>query len=248
MVTVEMPENTAHVALAQITEAYNLGTVNQLREVMAHTNTVVSGSWALLAIFPNSFQPNDLDLYTSGSQDIYTNPLMEFLGRHGYYVITSMDTNYFQFTTGTRNTIRYIFKLGKPDHTATINVIVSRTLSELHPIFEFHSTIVMNFIAWYGFVCLYPSLTLHGRGLINHNPIPEQVNSCLEKYINRGFDLRRGLEEWEDISSHLCGVSGSCPRTTRNIHGNSVVFLPFDYGNILSDFIGDLTWQLRISC
>lgn len=220
---------------------------------MARTNTVISGSWALLAIFPDSFTANDLDLYTTGSPNIEKNELLSFLSSHGYCVVTSMDSDYFMSTPFANNNstaIQCIYKLARltTEQHPTINVIVSKTASELQPIFEFHSTIVMNFIAWYGLVCLYPSLTLCGRGLINHCPIPDRIIPCLQKYFNRGFDLRIDVDTWEDTSPHFCGLFASCPTRIGTLLGESIFFLPFDYGNILSDFVDNLSWELRIRC
>ncbi|KIO14866.1 hypothetical protein M404DRAFT_117251, partial [Pisolithus tinctorius Marx 270] len=48
-----------------------------------------------------------------------------------------------------------------------INVIVSSTVAAMSPIFEFHSTAVMNFIAADHIFCAYPTLTLHKMSLVN---------------------------------------------------------------------------------
>ncbi len=198
-------EQAVYQTLYEIAGTYDLGSPNRLRDVMARSNTVISGSWALLVIFQESFKANDLDLYTSGSDDTGSHILLSFLASQGYEVVTSMDTNYLWTSTTNLSTIRHIFKLAKPGQTGTINVIVSRTLSELHPIFEFHSTLVMNFIAWYGFVCLHSGLTLQGRGIINHYPIPDAIIPCIQKYATRGFDLRASLDVWAETYLHTCG-------------------------------------------
>ncbi|KIO08143.1 hypothetical protein M404DRAFT_108858, partial [Pisolithus tinctorius Marx 270] len=48
-----------------------------------------------------------------------------------------------------------------------IDVIISKTTSALSPIFQFHSTAVMNFFTANSLFCTYPLLTLHHCAMIN---------------------------------------------------------------------------------
>ncbi|KIO00335.1 hypothetical protein M404DRAFT_54193, partial [Pisolithus tinctorius Marx 270] len=49
----------------------------------------------------------------------------------------------------------------------TIDVIMSSTVAAMSPIFEFHSTAVMNFIVANHVFCAYPTLTLHKMSMVN---------------------------------------------------------------------------------
>ncbi|KAI5987148.1 hypothetical protein F5J12DRAFT_728579, partial [Pisolithus orientalis] len=73
-----------------------------------------------------------------------------------------------------------------------INIVVSKTSSALSPIFQFHSTVVMNFFTADSLFCVYPTLTLHHHALINTT----SLHSCtltpshmlaLFKYKLQGF-------------------------------------------------------------
>ncbi|KIN94986.1 hypothetical protein M404DRAFT_71294, partial [Pisolithus tinctorius Marx 270] len=73
-----------------------------------------------------------------------------------------------------------------------INVIVSKTTSALSPIFQFHSTTIMNFFSANSPFCTYPSLTLHHCTMINTASLHEQTFSpshiqALLKYKSCSF-------------------------------------------------------------
>lgn len=218
--------------------------------MMALTNTVISGSWALLAIFPDSFIPGDLDFYTAKSQSNNYGLFIPFLESRGYRIVSFADANYGpgpepeNFPENTE--IEFIFKLS--NGTTFINVVFSQSQSGLQPIFEFHSTVVMNYIAWYGVVCLYPGLTLKRRGLINHHVLPSRVAACIEKYRSRGFDLQPSLGIWNSTRAHICEEDPNCPNSRRHILSPSVFFVTFREGFSLEDFEDDIEWKLRINC
>ncbi|KIN98976.1 hypothetical protein M404DRAFT_92790, partial [Pisolithus tinctorius Marx 270] len=48
-----------------------------------------------------------------------------------------------------------------------IDIIVSKTTSALSPIFQFHSTAIMNFFSANSLFCAYPSLTQCHHTMIN---------------------------------------------------------------------------------
>ncbi|KIO09176.1 hypothetical protein M404DRAFT_935145 [Pisolithus tinctorius Marx 270] len=71
---------------------------------------------------------------------------------------------------------------------------MSRMSSALSPIFQFHSTAVMNFFTANSLFCAYPSLTLHHRALINTASLcnctfPPSHMQALLKYKSRGFQF-----------------------------------------------------------
>jgi hypothetical protein len=51
--------------LSEIVTTYKLGTGAELQNLMESTHTVISGSWTLYALFPNTFHLGDLDFYIS---------------------------------------------------------------------------------------------------------------------------------------------------------------------------------------
>ncbi|KIO10314.1 hypothetical protein M404DRAFT_92271, partial [Pisolithus tinctorius Marx 270] len=48
-----------------------------------------------------------------------------------------------------------------------IDIIVSNTDVVVSPIFQFHSTVVMNFVSADHIFCAYPTLTLWGLSILN---------------------------------------------------------------------------------
>ncbi|KIN98795.1 hypothetical protein M404DRAFT_156900 [Pisolithus tinctorius Marx 270] len=88
-----------------------------------------------------------------------------------------------------------------------IDVVVSKTMTTISPLFQFHSTAVMNFISADSIFCTYPGLTLHRHVLINAYPIysgslRSKTMAALQKYNSHGFDFI----PCEDIHQlpHIC--------------------------------------------
>ncbi|KIN97310.1 hypothetical protein M404DRAFT_160711, partial [Pisolithus tinctorius Marx 270] len=97
--------------------------------------------------------------------------------------------------------------------THHIDVIVSRTSTAISPLFQFHSTAVMNFISADSIFCAYPNLTFHRRALINSLPVYNgsigfKTMAALQKYASRGFDFGA----CEDVH-HMPYTCRSIPRT-----------------------------------
>ncbi|KAI0708642.1 hypothetical protein C8Q76DRAFT_597912, partial [Earliella scabrosa] len=78
-----------------------------------------------------------------------------------------------------------------------IDVIESATISALHPLAFFWSTLVMNFISADAYCIAYPEHMLAGRGLINprcYGPdgnINKRTAVCVQKYQDRGYTFGR---------------------------------------------------------
>ncbi|KAH6890746.1 hypothetical protein BKA70DRAFT_1234458 [Coprinopsis sp. MPI-PUGE-AT-0042] len=142
-----------------------------------------------------------------------------------------------------------------------INVIVSSTRSALVPIVAFHSTPVMNFIAYFGIVSLYGNLTSRGVGWINRYPksadgkhlwYHKKDSIWLEKYQQRGYTLWTGSDIPEvSPEGHRCGVDEVCTLTVRNLFDNGVVVERFqqyqseDPVTLLRTLEPSFVWRLR---
>lgn len=234
--------------MTKIVTIYGLGTASSLRTTMECTDTVISKSWALAAIYPNEWTPQELDFYTTGLPRESHRTFYAFLESQGY---TAEPYSGFDCSTscvsGANHAIRDVYRFLKKNHPP-VNLTIS-TSWHLEPIFALQSTVLMNYIAWYGLVCLYPQLTLQRRGLINQHEVSTNVTLCLTEYRERGFDLRANVNKWDDTRIHRCAVDTFCPATVGHISSHFVAFAPFDYGNILDDFVfTDIAWTLRIPC
>jgi len=214
-----------------------LGDVEELRAVMQVSNCIVSGSYALHAFFRDSFQPGDLDLYVPSSTSA---PLLKFIQSHGYRC--------FLTTAGYSTHASCIAKVDHfhlPSTNLRIDVVYSRTASPIQVITHFHSTIVMNYLAWYGAVSFYPRLTLNKWGIINST-----VQVPFRKYRERGFDLLCGLppsfRPGNSACSHECRRCAECPSTIRSIHDDGVLFVPLPGApTSLAANVTNLVWRLN---
>ncbi|KAH6905252.1 hypothetical protein BKA70DRAFT_1226018 [Coprinopsis sp. MPI-PUGE-AT-0042] len=149
----------------------------------------------------------------------------------------------------------------RDNHGREINVIVSSTRSALVPIVAFHSTPVMNFVAYFGIVSLYGNVTSHGVGWINR--YPKSANGkhlwyhkndkvWLEKYEKRGFTLWTGSDiPGVTLGGHRCGLDEACTLTVRNLFDNGVVVTKFesyqseDSTTLLKTLEPSFVWRLR---
>lgn len=115
-----------------------------------------------------------------------------------------------------------------------IDIVVSGNHMAVAPVFQFHTTTVMNFISGDGFFSAYPQLTGLKRGLTstNHynlfNSITPDTNkvACYLKYVERGYDLQITPHAWdvENGIRHKCGVDSIYPHTIHNSSDAACLF------------------------
>ena len=77
-----------------------------------------------------------------------------------------------------------------------IDLITTTEAQVLNTITRFHSTVVMNYIAFYGIVCLYPNWTLRKIGLTTEENISSEI---VNKYRLRGFEIASTSSELKKI-------------------------------------------------
>lgn len=112
-----------------------------------------------------------------------------------------------------------------------IDVVESKSPSPFVPVFEFHTTVVMNFISADGFFSAYPSLTTERKALMNPLRIPDgrptsKTVLCYRKYHDRGYDLSLTPIAWEkeEVKWHACQRSYTCPQTLRSTFDRGCLF------------------------
>lgn len=211
--------------LRDIVNRFGLSSVLSLWLTMENTCSVISGLYALLAIFPGVFEPNDLDFYVPASNlDI----LLSYIQQNGYTLAAS-PAEYRYMSPSVLGVHRLVCG------ALAIDVVSMQGPDPLKAVVEFHSTLLMNAISSSGLVCLYASLTLRNVGIINYGlPSIPGVNGVahFDKYRLRGFSLEESLEDLDDSlveDGHRCRVNPSCPSTIRTIHDAGVLFIAFDY-------------------
>ncbi|RXW19810.1 hypothetical protein EST38_g6058 [Candolleomyces aberdarensis] len=186
--------------------------------MMELTDTVISGSFIHPVIGRGTLVPNDLDLFTTLKT---FGMVLSYLGKKGYGSCKEV------YPQGSRRPaymsnledISFIFEL-RNKKAYKINVIVSKG-RPLLPILQFHSTPVMNYIAYHGLVCLY-DITIYQLGINNYVNPPARVQQCIVKYERRGFEIWDRFEE-----EHTCKIDGCCPQTIRSLFDRDVVHFRF---------------------
>ncbi|KAI6139234.1 hypothetical protein BKA82DRAFT_69917, partial [Pisolithus tinctorius] len=155
--------------------------------ILSACDTVVSGSVALCLVLPANacnWSTSDLDIYIPRYNQAQ---LYNLLHKHHYRVIHN---NRYNVENYSPSTIFTVTTFGNDQKV--IDVIISRTASALSPIFQFHSTAVMNFFSANSLYCVYPSLTLRHRAMVNTTSLrqraftPANIQALL-KYKSRGF-------------------------------------------------------------
>ena len=120
----------------------------------------------------------------------------------------------------------------------TINLITTRCENPLAAVAYFHSTLVMNAITADGIICLYPLLTINGRGIaLVDTP---RTRMCFSKYKQRGFRFSR------DFDRHICKTTAYCKKSLRSISDDQnleVSFEPNVIGTVARKF-APFEWQL----
>ncbi|KAH7918547.1 hypothetical protein BV22DRAFT_982838, partial [Leucogyrophana mollusca] len=157
-------------------------------DILSATHSVVSGSIALRLLFP----PTTIDWPTT-DMDIYvpkhtSHIVIDYFHKEGYTSVSHGCTT----STYARTSILKVYTLLKGYRT--IDIVVSKTGCALKPIFQFHTTGVMNFVTADTILCAYPTLTTKFRSLINPIALRDARLSipmlqAIVKYSDRGFSI-----------------------------------------------------------
>ena len=160
-----------------------------LQDILRTCDAVISGSSALHFILPITttvWKPKDLDLYVPHR---YMKALTTRLENLGYHKLPRNDilanTAYLSSSQ-----ILAVHKFILDENV--IDVVESCTDAACSPIFQFHSTAVMNFVGADTIFSAYPNLTMQYKSLLNPYSIYKHAYdrtkiSHLEKYRTRGF-------------------------------------------------------------
>ncbi|KAI6036919.1 hypothetical protein BKA83DRAFT_112210, partial [Pisolithus microcarpus] len=96
-----------------------------------------------------------------------------------------------------------------------IDVVISRTSTALSPIFQFHSTAVMNFVSADTIFCSYPELMLRRLSMVNAGPLycsPDRrgVLDAVRKYQTRGIQYIR-CQDFHGLKNTCKWILGGMP-------------------------------------
>lgn len=182
-------------------------------DVLRTTRSIVGGSVALLMVSHLDFQPGDIDIYTPMSQSETVLALVD--KRLGFSRRASASLSYDDLSF-----LKLVYYFEKGDKK--MNVMIVRGEDPSIAIFQYHSTVVMNFLTAFGLYCGYPSLTLANLGVANLPALLRNPDArgrylyCFQKYRGRGFLIEGDVTDLPLYGDHVCRVDAECPHTIRS--------------------------------
>ncbi|KAJ6460422.1 hypothetical protein DFH09DRAFT_832067, partial [Mycena vulgaris] len=120
-------------------------------KTLTDTASIISGSLAILPFIDGDFTPNDLDIYVLEEHEVTILRTLE--ATFGYTIDRTLSSSY--TSIGLIIRFHWLQNGGK-----IINLMVIKGVDAVEAIYQFHSTVVMNFISGTGAYCAYPELTL----------------------------------------------------------------------------------------
>ncbi|KAI6156922.1 hypothetical protein BKA82DRAFT_4050995, partial [Pisolithus tinctorius] len=162
---------------------------DMLSMILRSCDAVVSSSCALHLLLPandTAWYPSDLDIYVSCH---FMTCITVLLEREGYWIVHQHFVNPNPYISSSIHSVILFSNMH-----CSIDVVVSNTAAAISPIFEFHSTTVMNFFTSDTIFCAYLTLTLHLMSMVNAEPIYFGPSECkamatLQKYSGHGWQL-----------------------------------------------------------
>ena len=233
-VALNVAESSAFDVLETECAQYGFRSADLLLRVMKRGKVVASGSLVLKILRLSGFETSDIDFYMAQDRGP-DNVLLEFLYICGYTLQTqpSFVSGMYASSSIICDVLRLVRTEG--NFATSVNVVFVASPDDVfRAVLEFHSTLVMNIVSWYGILCLYPRWTLLKLGLI----VRETHNTwvCFKKYEGRGFQMfRTCLEDYP---------AGS----RRSMHDGSVLVIPFagmNAADVLLRYVPDITWTVE---
>jgi len=201
--------------LAQIIQHFNLDW-KVLQALMITTGAVISGSAVLVVLHTGDFVPQDLDIYVTLRNFI---TILVFLNERGYVVQIPLQDAMINNYTYMKSSVKLTLK----DHKGNkIDLIVTTEPQVIHTITQFHSMCVMNYISYYGIVCMYPEWMMCKKALVKVSTQQQVVN----KYRGCGFTMVYTPAELPGYEpNHTCGRHQCCPKTRQELHDHITLFI-----------------------
>ncbi|KAG6877067.1 hypothetical protein C0992_010961 [Termitomyces sp. T32_za158] len=183
--------------------------------LLADTNSVIGGSAVLLVLNPWTFYPHDLDIFCPTGQ---IGTLLERLLCTGL-VDRATAPGIIRRCFPRMENIKSIEILRRGRRQ--VNLFESTTSNPLEQMANFHSTVVMNYIACDHIYCAYPTVTFNYRNMVNMRCATSTKTvmfaQTIVKYVLRGYSFRTRIDEWTEGNAHTCFIDAACPATARRI-------------------------------
>ncbi|KAI6013549.1 hypothetical protein EDC04DRAFT_2579281, partial [Pisolithus marmoratus] len=134
--------------------------------ILRTCEAVISGSTALHLLLlecRTPWKPTDLDIYVPQHN---LTLIQNRLKVEGYTTIDELAVNKVGYHY---SHVSHVLVVSKDQRK--INIVMSRTATALSPIFQFHSTAIMNFVSTNTIFCSYLTLTLRSLSMVNAGPL-----------------------------------------------------------------------------
>ncbi|KAK7018845.1 hypothetical protein R3P38DRAFT_2783550 [Favolaschia claudopus] len=186
--------------------------------------TIITGSTLHPVFFKTASRRTGVDLCTPLKQE---EPMAFFIENDLTFAESSEPVGQYPGYAGFVRVRRF----HKDEHTIYLIVVADDNAATI--IFNFYSTLDMNFVSGYGLFCAYPELTLNKLSTTNPSAFDTSLDGSQFRRINakirnRGFTHNNQLCDHSDFRDHVCGTSKSCPSTLRSMHDSGTLFVPFE--------------------
>ncbi|KAH7906694.1 hypothetical protein BJ138DRAFT_1015808 [Hygrophoropsis aurantiaca] len=206
--------------------------VTNFDHLLRRTSAVVFGPVCvqlLLSKVSASWTPMDLGLCVT---EEHLHSVIGYLEKEGYIVSSPGDA---QRSYSPRSVVKDIVFLERADQN--INIVISNRPASIIPVFQLHSTLVMNYLTADIFFCAYPCLTAKFRGLVNGLCMRDGrfvLSGIVEliAYERRGFHLATNTRSW-NVNDKTWGKQGCeknlyCPSNFRASQDAGCLYVRLD--------------------
>lgn len=169
-----------------------------LAGILRDTGAIIAGSAILSILCPGNWLPGDLDFIIS---EQHTPKLLEFIKAEGYELTPEANQDY--LPDGLIQFKRLCYQKKTPEGCLQVDlsVLLNPGNTPRDFIFQYHSSVVINYYDGKRLYCLYPTLTFNNILCRNrtrlHTPnmpitttllgIEKRIEKLVQKYVDRGF-------------------------------------------------------------
>ncbi|KAJ7163408.1 hypothetical protein C8R43DRAFT_946855 [Mycena crocata] len=190
--------------------------------ILEATRSVIGGSLPFHLLTENTFESNNIDVYTPASQE---ETMLYLLGQYTVYTPSTL----FQSPDihNSDHSVKYIHCFKATGKILNLRIIPGENAAL--PIFTAPGSCLMNFVSSRGIYCGHPKLTLCLRSLTIRSRFTNRESELafLHKYSQRSMSLSQNIHYWPEYRSHRCRTSSVCPQRMRDIYDAEGLFIRF---------------------
>ncbi|KAH7904290.1 hypothetical protein BJ138DRAFT_1166800 [Hygrophoropsis aurantiaca] len=227
--------------------------ITTFNDMLRHTGSVVSGSLALQLLLPRAsinWLNTDMDIYVSLPQK---STVVSFLSDRRYVEVNTKHASPYYPLSAIHSVVTMV------KESKRVDVVISNTIDAIYPIFQFHSTPVMNYIGADALFSAYPDLSTSFWGLDNFSSSRRSGDSieymrARAKYKRRGFNIQIACAPCDVrvVGEHVSQGYTHCRRVIRTSDDIDCLRMSLDATKLPEDKSkeGDavVVWSLQGPC